>query len=114
MENKEKEKENEKQKEIRLEASIGYKKPLFSIQENFAPGIYGIIGPTGCGKSTFLKTISKLIPVFQGTLQNPYQSILCLQEPVLLEEISLLDNLYFALGSLKREEQAKEKVEEIL
>ena len=50
---------------------IGYHNALFSIEElNLQEGkVYALLGPNGKGKTTFLKTLSGLIPPIKGELE---------------------------------------------
>jgi len=50
---------------------IGYHNALFSIEElNLQEGkVYALLGPNGKGKTTFLKTLSGLIPPIKGGLE---------------------------------------------
>lgn len=50
--------------------SIGYKQPLLqNVSVSFSPGkLVGLIGNNGCGKTTLLKTICKIIPALSGEI----------------------------------------------
>lgn len=77
--------------------SIGYssKKQTSHIVSNINCTIYkgefiSLLGSNGSGKSTFLKTISKLIPIIKGNLEINQQSINSISTENLAKEISLV------------------------
>ena len=59
-----------------LESGYGKIKALFGIDLEIKPGeIVALIGANGAGKTTFLKTVSGLIPVANGTISFMGQTI---------------------------------------
>lgn len=59
----------------------------------------GLIGPSGGGKSTLLKTIAGIVPYTTGTfnLANELKLSLMFQEGALFDSISVFDNVCFPL-----------------
>lgn len=91
---------------------IGYKTPLASIDSRFEKGITALMGESGSGKTTLLKTLAGLQEALSGDLIQPYKSVICFQEPLLLEELSVMENLKYVLGSAYKER--REEFEAIL
>lgn len=82
-----------------------------------------IVGPTGCGKTTFLNTLSKFIPATKGEIlvdgiqANPEKQNIAFvfQEPSAIPWLSIEDNIRFAL-KIKRlpEDEIEKRVENML
>ncbi len=56
-----------------VELSVGYRRPYYVVSEsinlNLEKGrLYCLIGPNGCGKSTFIKTLAGLLPPIKGQI----------------------------------------------
>ncbi len=63
-----------------------------------ASKIYGLIGPSGSGKSVLLKTLAGIYPPDGGTITSNYKTIsLMFQEGALFDSMSILDNVAFPL-----------------
>ena len=82
-----------------------------------------IVGPTGCGKTTFLNTLSKFIPATKGEIlvdgipADPQKQNIAFvfQEPSAIPWLSVEDNIRFGLR-IKRlpEDEINKRVEEML
>ncbi|MBD3340437.1 MAG: ATP-binding cassette domain-containing protein [Candidatus Lokiarchaeota archaeon] len=103
-------------------------KALDSISFNlYESEILGLIGPNGAGKSTVLKTITGILPLWNGDIilnnvsikQNlPSKNIalgltFCPQGNRVFDELSLLDNLEIG-GYLLSKKKLKEQIEFVL
>lgn len=51
-----------------LQYSYGKDEVLHSVSMNFKPGLYCICGLSGCGKSTFLKLMARVMPYDKGSI----------------------------------------------
>jgi sulfonate transport system ATP-binding protein len=89
-----------------LTRCFGDLKVLDDISFNVKEGeLLCIVGPTGCGKTTFLNTISKLIPATSGSIQidgeeaNPkkHNISFVFQEPTCLPWRTVRDNVAFGM-----------------
>ena len=87
---------------------------LHGICTDVSPGeILVVIGGSGCGKSTMLRTISGLDPPTQGqimldglTITEPHEEIgIIFQEPRLLPWLRVADNVGFGLEHCPKEER---------
>jgi len=82
-----------------------------------------IVGPTGCGKTTFLNTLARIIPATKGDITvdavpaNPqiHNIAFVFQEPSSIPWLSVEDNIRFAL-KIKNfsQDEMEKKVEEML
>ena len=104
---------NNNQIEIKqLSVVLKRRKILSDITISFAgPGIYGIVGPNGTGKSVLLKTILGFIRPQQGTVainqvvidpRRPFPAKIgaVIEHPGFIEDMSGYDNL-MALGRIR-------------
>ena len=82
-----------------------------------------IVGPTGCGKTTFLNTLAKFIPATKGDIlvdgiqANPQKQNIAFvfQEPSAIPWLSVEDNIRFALNIKKLStEEINKRVETML
>ena len=82
-----------------------------------------IVGPTGCGKTTFLNTLAKFIPATKGDIlvdgiqANPQKQNIAFvfQEPSAIPWLSVEDNIRFALNIKKLpQEEIYKRVESML
>lgn len=81
---------------------VGYDQPILEpLDFVFQPGVHILSGESGSGKSTLLKTLAGLQEPLSGTY-SPLKSVMCFQEPVLLDRISVLENLRYTKASKDR------------
>lgn len=82
-----------------------------------------IVGPTGCGKTTFLNTLAKFIPATKGQIlvdgipANPEKQNIAFvfQEPSAIPWLSVEDNIRFALNIKKLpQDEINKRVESML
>jgi branched-chain amino acid transport system ATP-binding protein len=111
-----------------LEVGYGKKQILFNLSLQIQPGeIVAIIGPNGCGKSTTLKAIIGLSPIWSGQIllnnqpiqtQTPAQIIhqklaFAPQDNRVFDQLTVLENLTIAGHPLSKP-QLKTRITEIL
>ena len=67
--------------------------------EIHSPGIYGLIGPNGCGKSTLAKIISGILPQDSGKVETPLDCrdiTMITQKPYIMDD-TVFSNLAYPL-----------------
>ncbi len=78
-----------------------YKKKLLFSNVNLVingPGIYSFIGDNGCGKTTLLNIIGKIIKPSKGKIKNKHKTIFISQELHLIENLKVKD--YFKMFNI--------------
>lgn len=92
-----------------------------SIFSNFnyhfkAGKIYGIAAPSGKGKTTLLNLISKTLLPQRGEINSDTRAGIAFiqQTPVLLQQLSVIENVAFPLSSLKNRKEALEEAGKML
>lgn len=97
---------------------VGYDKPLtkpmnFKFEDN---KIYGILGKSGCGKSTILKTIAGMIKPISGKAvnHNKNQIYMMHQRYTNFDWLSCLDNVLIAERKKRKRKELRPKAIEVL
>lgn len=97
---------------------IGYQKPLTGpLNMQFADGmVYGVLGKSGGGKSTLLKTISKMIKPLSGSIQfdNGHGVYIMHQRYTNFNWLTCVDNVLIAVRRKKNRKDLRSIAEAIL
>ena len=97
---------------------VGYDKPLMKpLNYTFDTGkVYGILGKSGCGKSSLLRTIAKLNKPLRGTVINEDKSQIYMmhQRYTNFEWLSCLDNVLIAERNKRKRKASRDSAIEIL
>lgn len=101
------------------EGKTGFKNMSLAIEKG---EIIGILGTSGCGKSTFLRVLSGLDEDFRGSVKidgeitrSVHEKIgMIFQEPRLLPWLNVIDNISFGLkNDIQKKEKAKKYLESV-
>lgn len=97
---------------------VGYDKPLTrQMNFKFEDGtIYGILGRSGCGKSTVLKTIASMIKPISGEVinQSKDQIYMMHQRYTNFNWLSCLDNVLIAERKKRKRKELRQRAVDVL
>lgn len=97
---------------------VGYDKPLMKpLNHTFEDGkIYGILGKSGCGKSSLLRTIAQLNKPLGGTIvnKNNHQIYMMHQRYTNFDWLSCLDNVLIAERNKRKRKASRDAAAAIL
>ncbi|MGB2756047.1 MAG: ATP-binding cassette domain-containing protein [Acidimicrobiia bacterium] len=92
---------------------------LDDVSATFEPGLTALIGPSGIGKSTFLRAIAGLLPLGHGTITLDGHDLtevpaerrgfgVVLQDPTLFPNLNVADNVSFGLRVRRQQRQVRD------
>ena len=97
---------------------VGYNKPLMKpLSYTFESGkIYGVLGKSGCGNSTLLKTIAKMHKPLSGNIKrdDEHQIYMMHQRYTNFNWLSCLDNVLIAERNRRKRKESESHAKEVL